>query len=61
MLLFHLCKLQLSLNVDESQPYLFNGQLLLEALVLGDALSQGRHIVLLRALRIWLLLTQLTV
>jgi hypothetical protein len=61
MLLFHLCKLQLSLYVDESQPYLFHGQLLLKALVTSDDLSQRRHIMLLRALLVWLLLRQLTI
>ena len=39
MLLFHFRKLQLSLYVDESEPYLFHGHLLLEALIPSYALS----------------------
>ena len=62
MVLFHFGKLQLSLYVDESQPYLFHGHLLLEALVPSYTLSQLlRHVLLLRASRVCLLHIVLTI
>ena len=62
MVLFHFGKLQLSLYVDESQPYLFHGHLLLEALVPSYTLSQLlRHVLLLSDSRICLLHIVLTI